>query len=57
LVFSWKPGQSAILTGEATVNRLDYKVGTGDWSDTGILPNAVKVKTVLVLVPKAAAKP
>ena len=57
LVFSWKPGASAILSGEATVNRLDYKVGTGDWSDTGILPNAVKVKTVLILVPKAPAKP
>lgn len=57
LVFSWKPGPSAILTGEATVNRLDFKVGTGDWSDTGILPNAVKVKTVLILVPKTPAKP
>ena len=42
---------------EATVNRLDFKVGTGDWSDTGILPNAVKVKTVLILVPKTPAKP
>ena len=57
LVFSWKPGQSAVLSGEATVNRLDFNVGIGDWKDTGILPNAVKVKTVLVLVPKAAAKP
>jgi polyisoprenoid-binding protein YceI len=57
LVFSWKPGASAILTGEATVNRLDFKIGTGDWSDTGLLPNAVKVKTVLILVPKAPAKP
>lgn len=57
LVFSWKPGASAILAGDATVNRLDYKVGSGDWSDTGILPNAVKVKTVLVLVPKAPTKP
>lgn len=57
LVFSWKPGKSAVLNGEATVNRLDYKVGTGDWSDTGILPNSVKVRTVLVLVPAAPAKP
>ena len=57
LVFSWKPGKSAVLSGEATVNRLDYRVGSGDWSDTGILPNAVKVKTVLVLVPKTPAKP
>lgn len=57
LVFSWKPGASAILTGEASVNRLDFKVGTGDWSDTGILPNAVKIKTVLILVPKVPATP
>ena len=57
LVFSWKPGKSAVLSGEATVNRLDYRVGSGDWSDTGILPNAVKVKTVLVLVPKTPTKP
>jgi polyisoprenoid-binding protein YceI len=60
LIYSWQPGQSGkptILTGEATVNRLDFKVGTGDWSDTGLLPNAVKVKTRLILAPKAAAKP
>ncbi|MBP7891824.1 MAG: YceI family protein [Arenimonas sp.] len=57
LVFSWKPGQNAVLSGEATVNRLDYKVGSGDWSDIGILPNAVKVKTVLILVPKVPATP
>ena len=60
LVFNWQPGQpgqSTILSGEAVVNRLDFRVGTGDWSDTGVLPNAVKVKTRLILAPKTAAKP
>jgi polyisoprenoid-binding protein YceI len=57
LVFNWQPGQPTILSGEAVVNRLDFKVGTGDWSDTGLLPNAVKVKTRLILAPKALAKP
>ena len=60
LVFNWQPGQSGqptILSGEAVVNRLDFRVGTGDWSDTGVLPNAVKVKTRLILAPKTVAKP
>jgi polyisoprenoid-binding protein YceI len=57
LLFSWKPGSSAVLQGEATLNRLDFQVGTGDWSDTGLLPNAVKVTTTLVLTAKPPAKP
>ncbi len=57
LVFNWKAGQSPVLTGEAMLNRLDFKVGTGDWSDTGVLPNAVKVTTRLILAPKVAPKP
>lgn len=57
LVYTWKAGPSPILTGEATLNRLDFKVGTGDWSDTSLLPNAVKVKTRLILLPLAPAKP
>lgn len=57
LVYSWKPGDNPVLTGEATLNRLDFRVGTGDWSDTGLLPNAVKVKTRLILVPVSPAKP
>lgn len=57
LVYSWRPGPSPVLTGEATVNRLDFRIGTGDWSDTGLLPDAVKVKTRLILLPVAPAKP
>lgn len=52
LHFGWTPGNPAVLEGEATLNRLDFKVGTGEWSDTGLLPNAVKVRTRLLLAPK-----
>jgi len=49
LAFTFTPGAQAVLAGSATVMRLDFKVGTGDWSDTGDLPNAVKVTTRLLL--------
>ena len=55
LEFSWTPGAQAVLAGTATVKRLDFKVGMGDWSDTGDLPNEVKVKTRLLLAPAATA--
>ena len=61
LEFTFSPGAQAVLAGSATVLRLDFKVGTGDWSDTGDLPNAVKVRTRLLLAPPtgtpAAKKP
>lgn len=53
LAFTWTPGAKAVLVGEATVSRLAFKVGTGDWTDTELLPDAVKVTTRLVLVAKA----
>lgn len=53
LVFTWTSGASTVLNGEATLKRLDFKVGAGDWADTSVLPNAVKVKTRLLLKPKA----
>ncbi len=49
LEFTFTPGAQSVLAGSATVMRLDFKVGTGDWSDTGDLPNAVKVSTRLLL--------
>lgn len=52
LTFTWTPGAKALLVGEATVSRLAFKVGTGDWTDTELLPDAVKVTTRLVLVAK-----
>jgi len=59
LEFSWTPGAQTVLAGSASVKRLDFKVGTGDWADTGDLPNEVKVKTRLLLAPgtPAAQKP
>ena len=49
LNFTWTAGVNAVLTGEATLKRLDFKIGEGDWADTDLLPNMVKVKTRLVL--------
>jgi polyisoprenoid-binding protein YceI len=51
LQFTFTPGSQAVLAGSARVKRLDFKVGTGDWSDTGDLPDEVKVKTRLLLAP------
>ena len=52
LTFTWTPGAKPVLAGTATVSRLAFKVGTGDWTDTELLPDAVKVTTRLVLVAK-----
>lgn len=51
LNFSWTAGAKPVLAGEASLKRLDFAVGTGDWTDTDLLPNAVKVKTRLLLAP------
>jgi polyisoprenoid-binding protein YceI len=51
LSFTWTTGAKTELTGEATLKRLDFSVGTGDWTDTDLLPNQVKVKTRLLLGP------
>lgn len=53
LAFTWTPGTQPVLAGEAKLSRLAFKVGTGDWTDTDLLPDEVKVSTRLVLVPKA----
>lgn len=50
LSFTWTAGAKAVLSGEATLKRLDFGVGTGDWADTELLPNEVKVRTRLALV-------
>lgn len=53
LTFTWTPGANPVLAGEATLSRLAFNVGTGDWTDTGLLPDKVKVSTRLVLAPKS----
>ena len=49
LEFTWTPGTQTVLAGSAAVKRLDFNVGTGEWSDTSELPNEVKIRTRLLL--------
>lgn len=59
LAFTWTPGAKPVLDGTASLKRLDFGVGSGDWTDLDLLPNEVKVKTRLILAPApvAAKKP
>ena len=56
LTFTWTAGAKPALDGTATLKRLDFNVGTGDWTDLDLIPNEVKVSTHLLLAP-AAGKP
>jgi polyisoprenoid-binding protein YceI len=51
LTFTWSPGPRPVLAGQATVKRLDFGVGGGDWADTALIPNEVAVATRVVLQP------
>lgn len=51
LEFSWTPGAHPVLVGKATVRRLQFDVGGGDWADTGLIPDAIAVATKLELQP------
>lgn len=54
LAFRWQPTASgAILEGRATLDRLRFGLGTGDWADPDVIAHAVEVHTRLVLVPAA----
>jgi len=57
LSFTWTAGVKPVLDGSALLKRLDFKVGTGDWTDLDLIPNDVKVSTHLLLAPVAAKKP
>lgn len=54
LTFTWTPGAQPVLSGKATVNRLDFGVGAGDWADLKLIPNTVAVSTRVMLNPAAA---
>ena len=54
LSFAWATGPTPALVGDAVVNRLDFRIGEGQWADTSQIGNAVKVHTSLKL---AAAVP
>ncbi len=45
LTFTWTPGAQPVLAGKATVKRLDFGVGGGDWADTKTIPNEVAIST------------
>jgi polyisoprenoid-binding protein YceI len=51
LEFTWSPGARPVLAGSATVRRLDFGVGGGDWADTGLIPDEVAVSTRVLLEP------
>ncbi|MET0893116.1 MAG: YceI family protein [Pseudoxanthomonas sp.] len=51
LTFTWTPGAQPVLAGKATVKRLDFGVGGGDWADTTSIPNEVAVSTKVLLKP------
>jgi polyisoprenoid-binding protein YceI len=55
--FTWTGGATPALVGDAVVNRLDFKVGGGQWADTSVIGNAVKVHTALKLVAAPGAGP
>ncbi len=52
LTFHWTPGAKPVLAGKAVVKRLDFGIGTGDWADTALIPNAVAISTRVVLAPR-----
>ena len=51
LTFTWTPGAQPVLAGKATVKRLDFGIGSGDYADTGLIPDAIAVSTKVVLQP------
>jgi len=51
LTFTWTPGTRPLLSGRATVRRLDFGVGGGEWADTGTIPNEIAVSTRVYLQP------
>lgn len=57
LEFSWTPGPRPVLVGRATVSRLAFGVGGGEWADTTMLPDAIAVRTRVVFEPAPAPAP
>jgi polyisoprenoid-binding protein YceI len=51
LTFTWTPGAQPVLAGKATVKRLDFGIGGGDFADTDVIPDAVAVSTRVVFQP------
>ena len=43
--------RAPVLAGKATVRRLDFGIGSGDWADTDLIPNDIAISTKVVLQP------
>ena len=52
LNFTWTAGAKPVLNGTAVVKRLDFGVGSGDWADTKVIPNEIKIATKVVFQAK-----
>lgn len=52
LTFTWTPGPQPVLKGQATVKRLEFGVGGGDWADTKTIPDETAISTVVTLKAK-----
>jgi len=50
--FTFAPGAAAKLDGTASLKRLDFGVGQGDWKSTEWIADAVKVSFSLALKPR-----
>jgi polyisoprenoid-binding protein YceI len=60
VTFSFRPapdGRKAVLAGSATIRRLDFGVGQGEWRDTGVLGNDVRIHFELQLAREPNARP
>lgn len=60
LSFTFQPsanGRTAALKGSATIKRLAFGVGQGEWKSTEWISDDVQVSFTLQLVPRAAAQP
>lgn len=53
--FRWTPGAKPMLVGTATVKRLNFGVGAGEWAEVGMLGNDIAVSARVVFTPAAAS--
>ncbi len=51
LEFTWIDGTHPRLSGRATVRRLQFDVGAGDWADTQLIPDAIAISTRVNFTP------
>lgn len=51
LTFTWTPGAQPVLAGKASVKRLAFNIGVGDWADTRMIPDEVAISTKVILQP------